>query len=75
MLTLSRNGTFFAKKGFIFHDIHKVQGRNSSNADYKIQKIYGWKIYSRTRTFGAEVHKSNIRVKRWNNKYDISELD
>ena len=31
--------------------------------------------YSRTRTFGAEVHKSNIRVKRWHNKYEISELD
>ena len=41
----------------------------------KYKKIYGWKIYSRTRTCGAEVHKSNIRVKRWNNKYDISELD
>ena len=36
---------------------------------------FGWKIYSRTRTFGAEVHKSNSRVKRWHNKYEISELD
>ena len=26
---------------------------------------------SRTRTFGAEVHKSNIRVTRWHNKYKI----
>ena len=40
----------------------------------KIQKK-GWKIYSRTRTFGAEVHKSNVRVKRWHNKYENSELD
>ena len=31
--------------------------------------------YSRTRTFGAEVHKSNIRVKRGHNKYENSELD
>ena len=28
------------------------------------------KIYSRTRTFGARVHKSNIRVERWHNKYE-----
>ena len=27
---------------------------------------------SRTRTFGEEVHKSNIRVTRWHNKYKIS---
>ena len=40
----------------------------------KIQKK-GWKIYTRTRTFGAEVHKSNVRVKRWHNKYENSELD
>ena len=54
----------FALRGFIFRDIHKKQGRSSSNSGYEIQKICGWKIYSRTRTFGAEVHKSNIRVKR-----------
>ena len=65
----------FALRGFIFRDIHKKQGRSSSNSGYKIQKICGWKIYSRTRTFGAEVHKSNIRVKRWHNKYENSELD
>ena len=40
----------------------------------KYKKICGWKIYSRTRTFGEEVHKSNIRVKRWHNKYENSEL-
>ena len=28
-------------------------------------------MYSRTRTFGAEVHKSNIRVTRWHSKYKI----
>ena len=45
----------------IFHDIHKKQVRISSNSGYK--KICGGKIYSRTRTFGSEVHKSNVRVK------------
>ena len=64
----------FALRGFIFRDIHKKQGRSSSNSGYEIQKICGWKIYSRTRTFGAEVHKSNIRVKRWHTKYESSEL-
>ena len=28
-------------------------------------------MYSRMRTFGAEVHKSNIRVTIWHNKYKI----
>ena len=28
-------------------------------------------MYSRTRTFGAEVQKSNIRVTKWHNKYKI----
>ena len=37
----------------------------------KYKKICGGKIYSRTRTFGAKVHKWNIRVKRWQNKYEI----
>ena len=65
----------FALRGFIFLDIHKKQGTNSSNLGYEIQKICGWKIYSRTGTSGAEVHKSNIRVKRWHNKYENSKLD
>ena len=64
----------FALRGFIFRDIHKKQGRSSSDSGYEIQKMCGWKIYSRTRTFGAEVHKSNIRVKRWHTKYENSEL-
>ena len=29
-------------------------------------------MYSRTRSLGAEVHKSNIGVTRWHNKYKIS---
>ena len=64
----------FCVKGFIFFDIHRKQGRSSSNSAIKYKKR-GWKIYSRTRTFGVEVHKSNIRVKRWHNKYENSELD
>ena len=42
-----------------------------SKSGSKIQKICGGKMNSRTRTFGAEVHKSNIRVTRWHNKYKI----
>ena len=41
----------------------------------KMQKICGGKIYTRPRTFSAEVHKSSIRVERWHNKYENSELD
>ena len=55
----------FALRGFIFCDIHKRQGRSLSNSGYEIQKIFGWKIYLCARTFGEEVHKSNIQVKRW----------
>ena len=72
MLMLSRSCTFLRLEVFFFfHDIHKKQGRSLSNLGYKIQKICGGKMYSRTRTFGAEVHKSNIRVTRWHNKYKI----
>ena len=28
-----------------------------------------------TGTFGTEVHKSNIQVKRWHHQYENSELD
>ena len=54
----------FASRGFIFRDIHKKQCRSSNDSGCEIQKMCGWKIFSRTHTFGAEVHKSNIRVKR-----------
>ena len=64
----------FTLSGFIFRDIHKKQGRSLSNSGYEIQKLCDWKIYSRTRTFGSEVHKTNSRVKRWHNKYESSEL-
>ena len=54
----------FALRTFIFRDIHKKQGRSSSNSGYRIPKICGWKMYSRTRTFDVEVHKSNSLVKK-----------
>ena len=37
--------------------------------EYK--KIRGRKKSSRTRTSGAKVHKSNILIKGWHNKYEI----
>ena len=64
----------FALRGFIFRDIHKNKEGVPANQAMKYKKICGWKIYWRTRTFGAEVHKSNIRVKRWHNKCENSEL-
>ena len=69
-LMLSRTWLIFCLRGFIFHDNHKKQGRSSSNSGYKIQNISPRKIYSRTCTFGAKVHISNIRVKRWHKKYE-----
>ena len=51
---------FFAFRGFFFHNILKKQGRSLTKSGYKIQKINGGKMYSRTRTFGAKLHKSNI---------------
>ena len=37
-------------------------------------KKYVAGTHTRARTFGAEVHRSNIRVERWHNKYENSEL-
>ena len=53
--------------------ITKKLERSSSNSGYKIQKYMWREIYSRTRTrtFGAELHKSKIKVKRWHDKYKI----
>ena len=65
----------FALRGFIFLDIHKKKRKEFERFGlWNTKKVSGWKIYLRTRTFGAEVHKSNIRVKRWHNKYENSEL-
>ena len=68
----SHTAECFCIKGVYQCDIHKRQGRSLSNSGYEIQKICGWKIY--LCTFGAEVHKSNIQVKKWHNKYENSEL-
>ena len=51
---------FFAFRGFFFHNILKKQGRGLTKSGYKIQKINGGKMYSRTLTIGAKLHKSNI---------------
>ena len=66
----------FALKGFTFRDIHKKQGRSSSNSGYEIQKKYVAGKFTRARAplARADVHKSNIRVKRWHTKYESSEL-
>ena len=37
---------FFYLRGFIFQDIHTKQVRSLSISGYKMQKIYGRKIYS-----------------------------
>ena len=51
---------FFAFRCFFFHNILKKQGRSLTKSGWKIQKINGGKMYSRIRTFGAKLHKSNI---------------
>ena len=51
---------FFAFRGFFFHNILKKQGRSLTKSGYKIHKINGEKMYSRTRIFGAKLHNSNI---------------
>ena len=51
---------FFAFRGFFLDNILKKQGRSLTKSGYKIGKITGGKMYSRTRTFGAKLHKSNI---------------
>ena len=52
----------FALRGFIFRDIHKKQGRSSSNSRYEIQKICGWKY---THTHAPLVRKYTNRLFKW----------
>ena len=52
---------FIAFRGLFFHNILKKQGRGLTKSGYKIQKINGRKMYSHTRTFGAILHKLNIK--------------
>ena len=42
-----------------------------ANRTTKYNKKSGGKMYSHTRTLGAEVHKSNIRVTIWHKKHKI----
>ena len=46
MLLLARSWVLFRWEGLIFQDIHTKQIRSSSISGYKMQKIYGGKIYS-----------------------------
>ena len=54
-----RQLSVFPLRGFIFYDIHKKQGMSSSNSGYKIRKIYGGKIYSRSAPL-ARKHTNRI---------------
>ena len=68
---LSHSSHAFVLKGFIYRDIHKnKEGVLAIRAiEYKTYvNIAG--NYSCTHTFGGEVHKSNIGVKRWHSKYE-----
>ena len=47
--------TVLALRGFIIRDIHKKQGRSSSNSGYEIQKNMWLENILAPRTFGAEV--------------------
>ena len=49
----------FALRGFIFRDIHKKQGRSSSNSGYKIQKNVVGK-YTRVRVPLARKYTNRI---------------
>ena len=49
----------FALRGFIFRDIHKKQGRSSSNSGYKIQKNVAGK-YTRVRVPLARKYTNRI---------------
>ena len=74
MLMFSSSWTFLRQGGLSF--LIFAENKEGVRAIQAIKyKKRGCKIYSRTRTFGAEVHKSNIRVKRWHYKYENSESD
>ena len=64
----------FALRGLSFVIFTKNKEEVRAIRVMKYKKICGWKTYSRTRTSAAEVHKSNIRVKRWYKKYENSEF-
>ena len=56
---LSHSWTFFALRGFIFRDIHKMQGESSSNSAIKYKKYVAGK-YTRALTSLVRKHTSRI---------------
>ena len=66
---------FFALREFMFLDIHKKTRKEFEQFGLWNTKNMWQGKKTRTGTFGAEVHKSNIRVKRWYHQYENSELD
>ena len=50
---------------------NKTYKLNKSIRATKYKKKIEGKIYLHTRTFNVKVHKSNTRVKRWHNKYEV----
>ena len=60
---VSRSWTFFVLREFIFGDIHKKQGRSSSSSGYEIEKICGWKMYSRTHENSELYWKTQLLLK------------
>ena len=74
MLLLARSWVFFSLRGFIFQDIHTKQVRSSSISGYKMQKIYGRKIYSRSaplaRNYTNRISSEKMAQEVWNIKLD-----
>ena len=61
-------------KGLIFQDIRTKQVRSSSISDYKMQKIYGGKIYSSSaplaRNYTNRISSQKMAQEVWNIKLD-----
>ena len=61
-------------RGFIFQDIHTKQVRSSSISGYKMQKIYGGKIYSGSaplaRNNTNKISSQKMAQEVWNIKLD-----
>ena len=60
-----RQLSVFRLRGVILYDIHKKQFGLQNTRNTWRENVLA------QRTFGAKVHKSNIRVKRWHNKCEI----
>ena len=64
----------FALRGFIFRDIHKNKEGVRAIRVMKCKKYVAGKSTRARAPLAPEVHKWNIRVKRWYKKYKNSEL-